>query len=191
LNPDRVSPPDIDIIFASAPRRSSLNTSGKSTVTPCRAIITFGKLKAKRRARRGRVMGWSYRDADRHRKMIPNELNITLDTASKDPTQERVAAEPPTRELFECESSRRVVAQRRRARRGVVSPIAFIRLIRFCRDGPRQRCDQPVCDGTSQRSRFAGKWISLGLKTADRDRRHANAYSQTRPELFTEEYSTR
>ena len=46
-------------------------------------IITFGKLKAKSVVRDvARVLGWSYRDADRIAKMIPNELNITLETAA-------------------------------------------------------------------------------------------------------------
>src|SRR6266704_99527 len=67
-------------------------------------IITFGKLKAKSVVRDvGRVMGWSYRDADRIAKMIPNELNITLDSAvEKNPELKRaVATEPATRQLFD------------------------------------------------------------------------------------------
>jgi DNA polymerase-3 subunit alpha len=48
-------------------------------------------------------MGWSYRDADRIAKMIPNELNITLDSAvEKNPELKRaVATEPVTRQLFD------------------------------------------------------------------------------------------
>ncbi len=48
-------------------------------------------------------MGLSYRDADRIAKMIPNELNITLDSAvEKNPELKRaVAAEPATRQLFD------------------------------------------------------------------------------------------
>ena len=67
-------------------------------------IITFGKLKAKSVVRDvGRVMGMSYRDADRIAKMIPNELNITLDSAiEKNAELKRaVATEAPTRQLFE------------------------------------------------------------------------------------------
>jgi DNA polymerase-3 subunit alpha len=49
------------------------------------------------------VMGLSYRDADRIAKMIPNELNITLDSAvEKNPELKRaVATEPATRQLFD------------------------------------------------------------------------------------------
>jgi DNA polymerase-3 subunit alpha len=42
-------------------------------------IITFGTMGAKSVVRDvGRVLGWSYGDADRIAKMIPNELGITL-----------------------------------------------------------------------------------------------------------------
>src|SRR5258705_147163 len=67
-------------------------------------IITFGKLKAKSVVRDvGRVMGLSYLAADRIAKMIPNELNITLDSAvEKNPELKRaVATEPATRQLFD------------------------------------------------------------------------------------------
>jgi len=49
------------------------------------------------------VMGLSYRDADRIAKMIPNELNITLDSAvEKNPELKRaVATDAATRQLFD------------------------------------------------------------------------------------------
>ena len=47
-------------------------------------IVTFGTLGAKSVVRDvGRVLGWSYTDADRLAKMIPNELNITLSSAAE------------------------------------------------------------------------------------------------------------
>src|SRR5438445_11426303 len=48
-------------------------------------------------------MRWSYHDDDRIAKMIPNELNITLDAAvEKNPELKRaVATEPATRQLFD------------------------------------------------------------------------------------------
>lgn len=105
LNPDRVSPPDIDIDFCEARRGEVLEyVRQKYGERRVAQIITFGKLKAKSVVRDvGRVMGWSYRDADRIAKMIPNELNITLDSAvEKNPELKRaVATEPPTRQLFE------------------------------------------------------------------------------------------
>jgi DNA polymerase-3 subunit alpha len=105
LNPDRVSPPDIDVDFCEARRSEVLEyVRQKYGERRVAQIITFGKLKAKSVVRDvGRVMGWSYRDADRIAKMIPNELNITLDGAvEKNPELKRaVATEPATRQLFE------------------------------------------------------------------------------------------
>src|SRR5438093_1588627 len=105
LNPDRVSPPDIDIDFCEARRGEVLEyVRQKYGERRVAQIITFGKLKAKSVVRDvGRVMGWSYRDADRIAKMIPNELNITLDAAvEKNPELKRaVATEPATQQLFD------------------------------------------------------------------------------------------
>ena len=105
LNPDRVSPPDIDVDFCEARRGEVLEyVRQKYGERRVAQIITFGKLKAKSVVRDvGRVMGLSYRDADRIAKMIPNELNITLDSAvEKNPELKRaVTTEPATRQLFE------------------------------------------------------------------------------------------
>jgi DNA polymerase III subunit alpha len=80
LNPDRISPPDIDVDFCPNRRGEVIeyvrNKYGERAVSQ---IITFGSLGAKSVVRDvGRVLGWSYGDADRIAKMIPNELNITL-----------------------------------------------------------------------------------------------------------------
>ncbi len=105
LNPDRVSPPDIDVDFCEARRGEVLEyVRQKYGERRVAQIITFGKLKAKSVVRDvGRVMGLSYRAADRIAKMIPNELNITLDSAvEKNPELKRaVATEPATRQLFD------------------------------------------------------------------------------------------
>src|SRR5881394_826259 len=105
LNPDRVSPPDIDVDFCEARRGEVLEyVRQKYGERRVAQIITFGKLKAKSVVRDvGRVLGWSYRDADRIAKMIPNELNITLDSAvEKNSELKRAfATEPATRQLFE------------------------------------------------------------------------------------------
>src|SRR5881396_3012359 len=105
LNPDRISPPDIGVDFCEARRGEVLEyVRQKYGERRVAQIITFGKLKAKSVVRDvGRVMGLSYRDADRIAKMIPNELNITLDSAvEKNPELKRaVATEPATRQLFD------------------------------------------------------------------------------------------
>ena len=51
----------------------------------------------------GRVLGWSYTDADRLAKMIPNELNITLSAAAEKNSELRTALEnePATRQLWD------------------------------------------------------------------------------------------
>src|SRR6266513_2534473 len=105
LNPDRISPPDIDVDFCEARRGEVLEyVRRKYGERRVAQIITFGKLKAKSVVRDvGRVMGLSYRDGDRIAKMIPNELNITLNSAvERNPELKRaVASEPPTKQLME------------------------------------------------------------------------------------------
>jgi DNA polymerase-3 subunit alpha len=105
LNPERISPPDIDVDFCEARRSEVLEyvrrKYGERRVSQ---IITFGKLKARSVVRDvGRVMGLTYRDADRIAKMIPNELNITLTSAvEKNPELKRaVATEAQTKQLME------------------------------------------------------------------------------------------
>ncbi|HSI14649.1 MAG TPA: DNA polymerase III subunit alpha, partial [Chthoniobacter sp.] len=80
LNPERVSPPDIDVDFCVNRRGEVIdyvrNKYGERAVS---MIITFGTLGAKSVVRDvARVQGWGYGDADRLAKMIPNELGITL-----------------------------------------------------------------------------------------------------------------
>jgi len=85
LNPDRISPPDIDIDFCQNRRGEVIDyvrqKYGERSVSQ---IITFGTMGPKSVVRDvGRVLGWSYGDADRIAKMIPNELNITLNGLDK------------------------------------------------------------------------------------------------------------
>jgi DNA polymerase-3 subunit alpha len=105
LNPDRVSPPDIDVDFCEARRGEVLEyVREKYGERRVAQIITFGKLKAKSVVRDvGRVMGLPYRDADRIARMIPNELGITLDSAAEKNSELKraIATEPQTKQLFE------------------------------------------------------------------------------------------
>src|SRR5438105_4248519 len=105
LNPDRISPPDIDVDFCEARRGEVLEyVRQKYGERRVAQIITFGKLKAKSVVRDvGRVMGLSYRDADRIARMIPNELNITLDSAAEKNLELKraIATEPQTKQLFD------------------------------------------------------------------------------------------
>ena len=85
LNPERVSMPDIDIDFCYERRQEVINyvvrKYGKEQVAQ---IVTFGTLAAKGVIRDvGRVLDMPYAQCDAIAKMIPNELNITLDKAMK------------------------------------------------------------------------------------------------------------
>jgi DNA polymerase-3 subunit alpha len=83
LNPERVSPPDIDIDFCMRRREEVIEyvrkTYGESNVSN---IITFGTLGAKMVVRDlARVYDVPYSEADRWSKMIPDDLKITLSSA--------------------------------------------------------------------------------------------------------------
>ncbi|MDP9292304.1 MAG: DNA polymerase III subunit alpha, partial [Verrucomicrobiota bacterium] len=121
MNPERISPPDIDVDFCQNRRGEVIEyvrqKYGERAVSQ---IVTFNKLGAKSVVRDvGRVLGWSYGDADRIAKMIPNELNITLNGSEtlnketgevkhvpgaidKNPDLKKaVETEPATRQLWE------------------------------------------------------------------------------------------
>lgn len=85
LNPERVSPPDIDVDFCQTRRPEVIEYVRRKYGERCVSqIITFGTLGAKSVIRDvGRVLGMSYGDVDRVAKMIPTELNITLADAKK------------------------------------------------------------------------------------------------------------
>src|SRR6184192_4402628 len=105
LNPERISPPDIDVDFCEARRGEVLEyVRQKYGERRVAQIITFGRLKARSVVRDvARVMGLSVRDGDRIAKMIPNELNITLNSSvERNPELKRaVATEPQTKQLME------------------------------------------------------------------------------------------
>ncbi|HET9522846.1 MAG TPA: DNA polymerase III subunit alpha [Terrimicrobiaceae bacterium] len=105
LNPERISPPDIDVDFCMERRGEVIDYVRRKYGERCVSqIVTFGTLGAKSVVRDvGRVLGWSYTDADRLAKMIPNELNITLSSAAERNSELRTALdnEPATRQLWE------------------------------------------------------------------------------------------
>ncbi|MDI6785787.1 MAG: DNA polymerase III subunit alpha [bacterium] len=86
LNPERVSMPDIDIDFCDDRREEIINYIAKKYGEDHVAqIITFGTMLAKQVIRdAGRVLGMPYGEVDKIAKLIPTELNITLqDTISR------------------------------------------------------------------------------------------------------------
>ena len=85
LNPERVSMPDIDVDFEYAERYRAIEyvqqKYGHDSVTQ---IVTFGTMAARGVIRDvGRVLDIPYAKVDGISKMVPNELNITIDKALK------------------------------------------------------------------------------------------------------------
>jgi len=83
LNPERVSMPDIDIDFCFERRQEVIDyVVRKYGAEKVAQIVTFGTLAAKGVIRDvGRVMDLPYALCDSISKMIPTELNITLESA--------------------------------------------------------------------------------------------------------------
>ncbi len=83
LNPERVSMPDIDIDFCFERRQEVIDYVGrKYGHDKVVQIVTFGTLAAKGVIRDvGRVMDLPYSYVDTIARMVPNELNITIDRA--------------------------------------------------------------------------------------------------------------
>jgi len=89
LNPERVSLPDIDIDFCERRRGEVIayvtEKYGRESVAQ---IITFGTMKARAVVRDvGRVMEMPIAEVDRVAKLIPNQLDMTLDLAVEDNPQ--------------------------------------------------------------------------------------------------------
>ena len=83
LNPERVSMPDIDVDFCFERRQEVIDYVGRKYGNDkVVQIVTFGTLAAKGVIRDvGRVMDLPYAFVDSIAKMVPNELNITLNKA--------------------------------------------------------------------------------------------------------------
>jgi DNA polymerase-3 subunit alpha len=108
LNPERVSPPDIDVDFCKDRRGEVLDyVRQKYGDRRVSQIVTFNKMNAKSAVRDvGRVIGLSYGEADRLARMIPNgpgQQNISLtDSALANPELRRaIETEPATRQLWD------------------------------------------------------------------------------------------
>ncbi len=105
LNPERISMPDMDIDFADDRRdeviRYVVDRYGEERVAH---IITFGTMGAKAVIRDvGRVLGFSYGEADRIAKLVPSfPLNISLDESlEKSPElAQNVKRDPRVGELW-------------------------------------------------------------------------------------------
>jgi DNA polymerase-3 subunit alpha len=109
MNPERISPPDMDIDFADDRRDEVIEyvaqKYGKENVAQ---IITFGTLGAKAVIRDvGRALGMPYGEVDRVAKMVPNILNISLHEAiaQSPPLKDAVRSQSEVTELWEIARS--------------------------------------------------------------------------------------
>jgi len=86
LNPERVSLPDIDIDFCERRRGEVISyVTAKYGRENVAQIITFGTMKARAVVRDvGRVMEMPVSEVDRVAKLIPNQLDMTLEMALQD-----------------------------------------------------------------------------------------------------------
>ena len=105
LNPERVSLPDIDIDFCMRRRSEVINyvtqTYGRENVAQ---IITFGTLAAKAAMKdTARALELPYAEADRLAKMVPPQLNITIDEALRQsaPLKQRYEREPKIKHVLD------------------------------------------------------------------------------------------
>lgn len=83
INPERISMPDFDIDFCQVRRGEVIDyvTQKYGSENVCQ-IITFGKLQARAVIKDVcRVLGMSFSDSDQLTKLVPEELDITLDRA--------------------------------------------------------------------------------------------------------------
>ena len=109
LNPERVSMPDIDVDFCFERRQEVIDyvveKYGKDQVVQ---IVTFGTMAARGVIKDvGRVMDVPYVQCDTIAKMIPQELNITIDKAMK--------ANPELKKIYETdEMVRKLIDMSRR-----------------------------------------------------------------------------
>jgi len=105
LNPERVSLPDIDIDFCMNRRGEVIDyvtqKYGRESVAQ---IITFGTMAAKAAIKDvGRAMDIPYTEVDRIAKMVPAQLNITIEKALQDspPLQTAYQNNSQVRELID------------------------------------------------------------------------------------------
>ena len=104
INPERTAYPDIDvdICMIGRPRLIAymINKYGQECVAQ---IITFGKMKAKMAIRDvGRVLSVPFAEVNRIVKLIPDDLNLTIEKALQDPDIHQLCStNAETRQLFE------------------------------------------------------------------------------------------
>jgi DNA polymerase-3 subunit alpha len=147
LNPERVSPPDIDVDFADDRRDEVIayvtNKYGRERVA---GIIAFGTLSAKAVVRDvGRALNYSYGETDTIAKMIPFEPDITLDAALEKSAELKAASQEP-RVARLLDFARRLEGMSRNASKHaagvVISPVPLIERVPLCLDRTADGTDE-------------------------------------------------
>ena len=135
LNPERVSMPDIDIDFCMRRRGEVIEyVTGKYGRANVAQIITFGTMAAKAAIKDvGRAMDLPYGDVDSLAKLVPNQINITLEDALKQSAQLRGALEGDQRFRDLMEVAKRLEGMARHASTHaagvVISPVPLTDLL--------------------------------------------------------------
>jgi len=105
LNPQRPTPPDIDMDFADDRRQEVVQyVSQKYGEDHVASVITFGRMEARVAVRDiGRVLGMVYEDPDKIAKLIPN------DPGKKVHLKDAIAAVPDLAEYYKQEKFRKLI----------------------------------------------------------------------------------
>jgi DNA polymerase-3 subunit alpha len=102
LNPERPSPPDIDMDFADTRREEVIEyVTKKYGEDRVANVITFGRMEARVAVRDiGRVLGLPYEDPDRIAKLVPADLGLA-EAIEKVPELKQYSLLPKYQKLFE------------------------------------------------------------------------------------------
>lgn len=169
LNPERISPPDIDIDFCMDGRDRVIeyvrNKYGNDKVAQ---IITFGKMKARAVVRDvGRALDMPYKEVDMIAKLIPDTLNITINEALR--------LEPALRKLEEEEEKIKLLISLSRVLEGlprhesthaagvVISDKPLVEYLPLCKDSKGEVATQYAMDDVAKIGLI--KFDFLGLRT--------------------------
>ncbi|WAC07162.1 MAG: DNA polymerase III subunit alpha [Thermodesulfobacteriota bacterium] len=169
LNPERISPPDIDMDFCMDGRDRVIeyvrNKYGNDKVAQ---IITFGKMKARAVVRDvGRALDMPYKDVDKIAKLIPDTLNITIDEALR--------LEPALRQLEEEDEKVKLLISLSRVLEGlprhesthaagvVISDKPLVEYLPLCKESKGEVATQYAMDDVAKIGLI--KFDFLGLKT--------------------------
>ncbi len=169
LNPERISMPDIDVDFCTHRRGEVIQyVTEKYGREQVAQIITFGTMAAKAAIKDvGRVLGMNFAEVDRITKMVPNQLNISLDEAiKKEPAMaEAGRKDPRVAELLEIAQRLEGMARNASVHAAgvVISPVPLRELVPLYRTNQEEIVTQYDMGGLEKLGLL--KMDFLGLKT--------------------------